>query len=161
MTPQQIESAARDFAVERHGAQLYGECPYIEHLIAVRAVLADFGYGGELGVAAWLHDVVEDTATSREEIAARFGAAVASLVWAVTGVAPNRKARNADAYAKIRAHPAAAALKLADRIANVEASASQAEKLAMYRNEWAGFAASLEGLGDERMWARLRAAIGE
>jgi (p)ppGpp synthase/HD superfamily hydrolase len=154
------EEDARAFAVERHGDQRYGERPYVTHLAAVRAVLRDFDIDGALGVAAWLHDVVEDTPTTRDEVAARFGPDVAALVWAVTGVGENRKARNADAYAKIRAHPPAATLKLADRIANVEASATVPDKLAMYRREWEAFAQALDGLGDARLWQRLRRALG-
>jgi (p)ppGpp synthase/HD superfamily hydrolase len=154
------EAEARQFAVERHGAQQYGERPYVVHLEAVRAVLRDFGHEGPLAVAAWLHDVVEDTATTRDEVERRFGPEVAALVWAVTGVGADRKARNASAYAKIQQHPAAATLKLADRIANVEASATVPAKLEKYRSEWHGFATALSGLGDARMWPRLRRALG-
>jgi (p)ppGpp synthase/HD superfamily hydrolase len=156
----EAEAKARRFAEERHAGQRYGEQPYSVHLAAVRAVLASFGYAGDLGVAAWLHDVVEDTATTREEIAVEFGAGVAALVWAVTGVGKSRKERNEAAYEKIRSHPPAAILKLADRIANVEASRQRPDKLRMYRREWPGFERALAGLGDERMWARLRAALG-
>jgi (p)ppGpp synthase/HD superfamily hydrolase len=154
------EERARSFASEKHAAQRYGEQPYVVHLAAVRAVLAAFGHGGALAVAAWLHDVVEDTDVSRDEVCAAFGEEVAALVWAVTGVGANRKERNASAYEKIRQLPAAATLKLADRIANVEASQTQPDKLAMYRKEWSAFSAALAGLGDERMWRRLRAALG-
>jgi (p)ppGpp synthase/HD superfamily hydrolase len=156
--PRDVETEARAFAVEKHGGQRYGDRPYVVHLEAVRAVLADFGYDGTLAVAAWLHDTVEDTDATREEISARFGEEVAALVWAVTGTGETRKERNAAAYAKMRAHPPAAVLKLADRIANVEASRTRPDKLAMYRSELDGFTRALEGLGDPRMWARLRAA---
>src|SRR5262249_47055660 len=128
------------------------------HLAAARQVLADFGYGGDLAVAAWLHDLNEDTPTSREEIADRFGAHVAALVWAVTGIGATRAERNQSGYTKIRALPEAAVLKLADRIANVEAK-GPAHKLSRYRDELPGFEAALAGLGDERMWARLRAGL--
>src|SRR4051812_16593177 len=96
------EPAARAFAEERHGGQRYGDAPYVTHLAHVRKVLARFGHGGAFAVAAWLHDTVEDTKTTRAEIATRFGEEVAALVWAVTGVGDNRKARNLDAYAKMR-----------------------------------------------------------
>jgi hypothetical protein len=100
-----LEKDAWTFAEERHAAQRYGDQPYTVHLEHVRAVLASFGHGGALGVAAWLHDTVEDTATTREEIAERFGEDVAALVWAVTGTGKNRKERNASAYEKIRQTP--------------------------------------------------------
>lgn len=156
-----LEQEARAFAADRHAAQRYGDRPYVVHLEAVRAVLADFGHGEALAVAAWLHDVVEDTEATREDIAARFGDEVAQLVWAVTGVGHNRRTRIASAYEKIRAYPRAAILKLADRTANVEASREAPDKLAMYRSEHTGFARALAGLGDARMWARLAAALAD
>ncbi len=154
------ETDARVFAEAAHGGQKYGDAPYVKHLGQVRAVLADFGYGGALGVAAWLHDVLEDTRAQKAEIESRFGADVAQLVWAVTGEGADRKEHNATAYAKIRALPAAAILKLADRIANVEASRDVPKKLALYRSEWAAFRKALGDIGDPRMWARLERAIG-
>jgi (p)ppGpp synthase/HD superfamily hydrolase len=155
-----LETRARSFAEAAHEGQRYGDAPYITHLVAVRAVLDDFGYGGALGVAAWLHDSIEDTGATKDEIATRFGEEVAELVWAVTGVGANRKERNASAYAKIRATPRAAILKLADRIANVEASRTVPSKLEMYRAEWRSFREHLGELGDDRMWSRLASALG-
>ncbi|WP_437949554.1 HD domain-containing protein [Sorangium sp. So ce296] len=141
------EAAARRLVEERHAGQRYGQHPYCVHLAQVRAVLAAFGHGGALGVAAWLHDALEDTATTREEIAARFGEDVAALMWAVTGTGRNRKERNRAVYEKIRQHPEAAILKLADRIANAEASREHPDKRAMYRSEQEGFEQALAGLG--------------
>lgn len=153
------EKRARAFALAAHGAQKYGDAPYVVHLEAVRAVLRDFGHDGPLGVAAWLHDTIEDTAATRADVAREFGPEVAELVWAVTGEGENRKARNEAAYAKMRAIPLAVTLKLADRIANVEASASRPDKLEMYRAEFESFRAALEGLGEPAMWERLARAL--
>lgn len=167
------ETIAAGYAAARHGDQRYGDRPYVAHLAAVRAIIADAIAASEvdvappveatqraLGVAAWLHDVVEDTAVPLGEIEARFGADVAALVWAVTGVGASRKERNAGAYAKIRATPHAAWLKLADRIANVEASAERPDKRAMYASEHPSFRAALDGLGPVELWRRLDAALG-
>lgn len=153
---------AYSFAAEKHAHQRYGDAPYTVHLEAVRAVLRDAGFEDEhpLAIASWLHDTIEDTATTREEVQAHFGIAVADLVWAVTGIGQNRKERNAHAYAKIRATPDAATLKLADRIANVEASANVPDKLAMYRKEWPGFRDALAGHGLPSLWERLKKALG-
>jgi guanosine-3',5'-bis(diphosphate) 3'-pyrophosphohydrolase len=161
-TSKQQPQAAFLYAAEKHEGQRYGERPYTVHLAAVREVLrwAGFADGHPLATAGWLHDVIEDTDATREEVAARFGEEVAGLVWAVTGVGKNRKERNESAYAKIRACPDAATLKLADRIANVEASAEVPEKLAMYRKEWPAFRDALQGLGLPSLWDRLRAALG-
>ncbi|MBW0275451.1 hypothetical protein ATM97_10890 [Nocardia sp. MH4] len=156
----QRESEARAFALESHGDQRYGEHPYITHLAAVRAVLDDFGYDGAVGTAAWLHDVIEDTPVTAEEVESRFGREVLDLVWAVTGIGPDRKARNLNAYAKIAAHPPAVILKLADRTANAEASPPDSSWMGMYRTEHPTFKAHLgELLTDDptvaRMWERL------
>jgi ribosomal-protein-alanine N-acetyltransferase len=154
------EAAARALARHAHAAQRYGEAPYVSHLASVRGILRDFGHDGALAVAAWLHDAVEDTPVGRDEIERVFGAEVAALVWAVTGVGETRKERVASAYAKLRAHPRAVILKLADRIANSEASRRNNPRLhAMYRDELAGFEAALGAHGDPAMWARLRAAF--
>ncbi|WP_181697944.1 HD domain-containing protein [Nocardia sp. GTS18] len=156
----QREAQAREFAVAAHGDQRYGERPYVTHLAAVRGVLDDFGFGGDLAVAAWLHDVIEDTPVTAEEVESRFGRAVLDLVWAVTGVGPDRKARNLDAYTKIAAHPRAVILKLADRTANAQASPPASSWMGMYRTEHPTFKAHLGGLlADDptvaRMWERL------
>jgi (p)ppGpp synthase/HD superfamily hydrolase len=74
------EERARAFAIAAHGNQRYGEQPYEVHLAAVRQVLFDFGHGGELAIAAWLHDTVEDTDVTVEQIELEFGSAVAALV---------------------------------------------------------------------------------
>jgi (p)ppGpp synthase/HD superfamily hydrolase len=154
------DDKARAFAVAAHADQKYGEAPYVTHLQAVHAVLVDFGYSAPFTLAAWLHDVVEDTPVTREEVAANFGDEVAALVWAVTGVGATRPERVHAAYEKIQAHPPAAVLKLADRIANSEASRDYPKKLALYRGEHASFKEHLGTLGDPRMWARLERALG-
>ncbi|WP_336083558.1 HD domain-containing protein [Nocardia sp. SSK8] len=156
----QQEAEAREFARAAHGDQKYGQAPYLTHLAAVRGVLADFGYDGPHGTAAWLHDVIEDTPVTAEEVESRFGRAVLDLVWAVTGIGPDRKARNLNAYEKIAAHPPAVILKLADRTANAEASPPDSSWMGMYRTEHALFKAHLgDLLADDptvaRMWARL------
>ena len=156
------ESIACEFATKKHELQRYGEQPYTVHLQAVRNILQWAGVENDhpLAIAAWLHDTLEDTNTTHDEITARFGEEVTALVWAVTGVGANRKERNAHAYAKMRAHPSAITLKLADRIANVEASATVPDKLAMYQKEWPSFRDALAGHGPPALWQRLREALG-
>ncbi len=106
---------ARDFAVHAHGCQRYGDRPYVEHLTEVVGVLTDFGFSGSYLCAGWLHDVVEDTDTTLAAIRRHFGQEVAQLVDAVSG-GGERASHTASIYKKIAAHPAAAVLKLADRI---------------------------------------------
>jgi (p)ppGpp synthase/HD superfamily hydrolase len=53
---------------------------FVEHPIAVAELLSAAGYGGSLIAAAYLHDVVEKTDVTLDEIRERFGPSVAGLV---------------------------------------------------------------------------------
>jgi GTP pyrophosphokinase len=57
---------------------------YIEHPLAVAAILADLEMDRATIAAALLHDVVEDTVITSEEVAERFGTEIAQLVDGVT-----------------------------------------------------------------------------
>ncbi len=75
------------FATERHAGQVRKgtSLPYIVHPLEVAAHLARaYPDRPALVTAGLLHDTLEDTATTREEIEARFGPEVARLVAAVT-----------------------------------------------------------------------------
>ncbi|HET7418734.1 MAG TPA: HD domain-containing protein [Solirubrobacterales bacterium] len=61
-----------------------GGMPYIEHPIRVAATLDELGYGEAVLAAALLHDVVEDSDTSLEDLRAQFGGEVVGLVGAMT-----------------------------------------------------------------------------
>lgn len=76
---------AFDFAFQLHDGQVRatGE-PYIIHPIAVADLLRDIGAGPGVIAAGFLHDVVEDTEVSPEELEAQFGAEVRALVEGVT-----------------------------------------------------------------------------
>src|SRR5919204_4933738 len=76
---------AAEFGASAHKGQkrLSGE-PYIAHPVAAAAILADLHLDADTIVAAILHDVIEDTPTPKDQLAARFGAPVAELVDAVT-----------------------------------------------------------------------------
>ncbi|MEL1266051.1 bifunctional (p)ppGpp synthetase/guanosine-3',5'-bis(diphosphate) 3'-pyrophosphohydrolase [Pseudoxanthomonas putridarboris] len=58
--------------------------PYITHPVAVAGVLAELGMDAETLIAAILHDTIEDTPLTRDEIAGEFGEDVAELVDGVT-----------------------------------------------------------------------------
>lgn len=161
---------AKFFATTKHGNQQYGGLPYTHHLMSVELVLRRFQEDVErykkdgsaaveadeecMLIAAWLHDVVEDTTTKVKEIAELFGDRVAELVGAVTNEpGPNRKVRAALTYPKIRSVPGAVRLKLADRIANVENGGKLVE---MYAKEYEDFKRALYTKGQyEDMWAHL------
>lgn len=158
---------ARRIAVEAHGEQRYGDEPYEHHLAAVVAVLQRFGANHDdaesaaLLVAAWLHDALEDTALARNNVEREFGGEIAELVWRVTDEpGQNRKARKAATLPKIAESESAIILKLADRIANVEAAEQNNSGLfEMYRREHAEFAAALQAQSkserSKRMWRHL------
>ncbi len=76
---------AFEFALASHGEQLRksGE-PYIIHPISVAKILIGFGMDCQSVVAALLHDVVEDTPVTSEDVRRLFGAEVQLLVDGVT-----------------------------------------------------------------------------
>jgi GTP pyrophosphokinase len=80
----QIERAFR-FAEEHHEGQLRrsGE-PFIEHPLGVAMVLADLRLDTTTIVSALLHDVVEDTSVSLEQVEREFGEDVAQIVDGLT-----------------------------------------------------------------------------
>ena len=61
-----------------------GGMPYVEHPIRVAGLLDEHGYRDEVLAAALLHDVVEDSETTLDELREQFGAEVAGLVGALT-----------------------------------------------------------------------------
>src|SRR6202451_500576 len=76
---------AAEFGASAHKGQkrLSGE-PFIAHPGAAAAILADLHLDPDNIIAAILHDVIEDTPTPKDQLAARFGADVAELVDGVT-----------------------------------------------------------------------------
>ncbi len=153
---------ARSYATLHHvirKGQLYGVLPYTHHLADVERELRSYGVlSPDILVAAWLHDIVEDTDVKVRDIEENFGPEVAALVAAVTSEeGPNRKVRNALTYPKIRALGTdAVCLKLADRLANVKSGGGSNQ---MYKKEHAAFRHALYGEGDHmvnyRMWKEL------
>lgn len=83
----QVDRVAEAFVVanDAHSTQKRssGE-PYITHPVAVASLLADMRLDCETIMAALLHDVIEDTETSQEDLAEQFGSTVASLVEGVS-----------------------------------------------------------------------------
>lgn len=79
---------ALDYAVKMHDGQLRasGE-PYIVHPIAVANLLLDIGMDHSTIAAALLHDCIEDTSATEEEITSLFGSEICMLVTSVTKLA--------------------------------------------------------------------------
>jgi hypothetical protein len=76
------------FAAQAHGAvkqaRKGSRFPYVSHPIRVAEILARFDAGDDVVVAGFLHDTIEDTRVTLEEIAATFGSRVAALVSAAS-----------------------------------------------------------------------------
>lgn len=130
---------ARFFAIEAHKDTRYGKLPYEYHLHAVFKIMGSCSNEGL--AAAFLHDVVEDTPVTLHDVRERFGGKVARLVDCVTDEpGANRKERKSGMYKKLAAGPPLARrLKLADRIANMEASIENPKLAVMYAKEFPEF----------------------
>jgi guanosine-3',5'-bis(diphosphate) 3'-pyrophosphohydrolase len=140
---------ARAYAAVKHAYQEYDGKPYLTHLDSVVEILSYRGFGPDFQVAGYLHDVVEDTKTTLDDLRAEgFSEWVVDKVWRVTNEPGyNRAERHAKTYPKIAVDEAATALKLADRIANTEASiklGSKGHYLGMYLKEYPGFRRALK-----------------
>jgi len=116
--------AAYDFAARSHSGQRResDEASFIVHPLEVGALLEATGSPEDVIVAGVLHDVLEKTAVTPEEIHRQFGSRIASLVVALTedpSIEPFA-ARKAALTAQIAAEgPAAAAISAADKVAKV------------------------------------------
>jgi GTP pyrophosphokinase len=82
---QKVIQEAYEFAEKAHGSELRksGE-PYIIHPHAIAVTLAELGMGRDTIVAGILHDTVEDTQVTLEEIEEKFGSKVRFMVEGVT-----------------------------------------------------------------------------
>lgn len=116
------------FAADKHSSQrrkgAAGE-PYINHLIEVAQLVsaAEPEADSELVIAALLHDTVEDTGVTTEELAERFGADVAHLVAELTDdkALPKQERKRLQIVNAPRKSVRAQTIKLADKISNLRA----------------------------------------
>ena len=164
---------ARAWATEQHGDQRYGDLPYLAHLDHVVEVLQRFGYGEEtdLLIAAYLHDVIEDAGETRASVAEAWGEKQGLLAWLLTTpdaarwVARTRLLNIQWKHTKRSPNASlAATVKLADRIANVEASwATKHRILFTYREEHRDFRRALRDHtrpSEDAMWRWLDKLMG-
>ena len=115
------------FATMAHGDQKrkYTNDPYIVHPIAVSEIVKTVAHTDEMVAAALLHDVVEDTPVTIDEIKTKFGSKVAELVGWLTDISRpedgNRKTRKTlDREHSAEAPADAQTIKLADLIHNTK-----------------------------------------
>lgn len=119
---------AFEFAYKLHEGQYRasGE-PYIAHPVAVAGLLRDLGGSSVMIAAGFLHDVVEDTDVTAQEIESRFGVEVRRLVEGVTKLSKfnfsSKTERQAENFRRMFLAMAAdirvIVVKLADRLHNM------------------------------------------
>ena len=130
MNPTLQLTRAYNFAAQRHVHQRRkGEAaePYMNHLTEVADLVAQ-ATGGEIDivVAAILHDTLEDTDTTVEELRSQFGSRVASFVAEVTDDKSLPKQTRKELQVQHAAHASwgAQVIKLADKTSNLRALAA-------------------------------------
>lgn len=123
-----LVSEAADLAARRHNGMARkgrGSEPYINHLAEVANLLARVtdGTDAELVAAGWLHDAIEDTPTTAEELAETFGKRVAGLVVEVTDdmALPKAERRARQIAEAPKKSPGAKLIKIADKVSNIRA----------------------------------------
>jgi len=132
----------REYAIQCHGSQKYRDKPYIYHLDQVFEIAQKYNATDLLLGAAYLHDVLEDTATTQDTLVRAVGIDIAHLVWCVTNEpGKNRAERNKKTYPKIHKRLDAIQLKIFDRIANLQhgVDVKSLSMLKMYTKEYADF----------------------
>ncbi len=123
-----IIKKAYDFANKAHHGQLRksGE-PYFTHVFKTAKNLADLGMGPTVITAGFLHDVLEDTKTTEEELTREFNKEIVSLVQGVTKLGTVRYKgieRNVENlrrfFVSMTEDLRVLVIKLADRLHNIE-----------------------------------------
>jgi len=160
------------FASEKHGTQKVkgGNGSYVVHLsnVAMELFMAaphtpEFDLPFAIQVAL-LHDLIEDTPTTRAELEKQFGKEVADAVWALTHDAKLLKDyRLTDSLAKIRQRRQEVwAVKLADRITNLQTPPKKWSKdhIRDYKFDSEQILEALNG-GNEYLEKRLESKIEE
>jgi (p)ppGpp synthase/HD superfamily hydrolase len=129
----EVVNRAAEFARVAHESinqrRKYTDEPYIVHPEAVAATVASVTDDPATIAAAWLHDVIEDTPITLEQLTEEFGSVIAGLVSDLTNASRqedgNRRQRKAiDRQHTAAADPRAKTVKLADMIDNLSGIAS-------------------------------------
>ncbi|WP_394730605.1 HD domain-containing protein [Altererythrobacter sp. GH1-8] len=116
---------AASFAAEKHRKQRRKDAaatPYINHPLEVAQILTEAGVeDSDVLIAAILHDTIEDTETTPEELTAVFGERVCSLVLEVTDdkSLPKAERKRLQVLNAPKKSADAKLIKIADKIANI------------------------------------------
>lgn len=165
----QILMHALGFAKDAHGTQTIpgSDVPYIAHLMAVSDVLKPCLTAANAGLlvpVSLLHDTIEDTSVTHEDLVREFGQAVADGVLALSkNPELPKEERMPDSIRRIQAQPRAIwMVKLADRIVNLQPPPYfwTESKVEAYREE-ARFILTELGSADEYLARILKQRISE
>ncbi len=148
-------------ADKAHTNQTYDIYPYGYHIRQVISIAQELGYDESIQIACALHDTMEDTGLSYNDISKAFGDEVAEIVYCVTDeLGRNRKERKAKTYPKIQGNWKATVVKVCDRIANMMQSKSYNEVLyKMYLKENDDFISNIKSPAHptdvDKAWQKL------
>lgn len=110
---------AIDFLIQKHSGQTrYSKEDYYIHPIEVAEIILDWGYDAPMIIAALLHDSVEDSEVTFEEIQKEFGSEVALHIFAVTNNTISKDSIQ-KAIKILEISPKSLVIKLADRLHNM------------------------------------------
>lgn len=125
---QTLLNKAYVYAMQKHGKQVRksGD-PYFSHPLEVAAILTDMRVDDATVATALLHDTIEDTSATRDEISSLFGDDIGTLVWALTKIKKldlvSKKAEQAENLRKlllaVSEDVRVLFVKLADRLHNM------------------------------------------
>jgi (p)ppGpp synthase/HD superfamily hydrolase len=158
-----LEEKAKGFATERHEGQSrkYTGEPYINHPAAVVEIVRSVPHTEAMLAAAWLHDTVEDTDTTLQEIIGLFGTQVGMFVEMLTDTSKpedgNRVLRKAiDCEHTAMAMPPAKTIKLADLIDNSYSILARDPEFAKVYLKEKGLLLQVLTEGDSFLWKRAK-----
>ena len=125
--PEQTIIKAKAFAIKKHATLLRpnkSNEPKIVHLAEVAALVTEYSTCQAVISAAWLHDVVEDTDASLEEIFYLFGSEIYELVKGLTDplgyeALPLSERKALQVQRVVKLPPSVKAVKLCDQISNI------------------------------------------
>lgn len=155
------------FATKSHRNQKrkYTGEPYVTHPIAVMELVREVTHTEDMLVAAVLHDTVEDTDVTLDDIRAEFGPTVAKYVAGLTDISRPEDGNRAERKAMDRAHtavqcPEVKTIKLADLIHNtLSIEANDPSFYKVYRLEKIALLEHLSE-GDPALFHRALAQVG-
>lgn len=151
-----LEDRVKKYAKEKYAGLKYDGQDFFErHVLHVVSIVKMYGGTEDEIMAAYLHDVIEDTDATHEDIVLLFGEVIADIVSRLTDKkGKNRLDRHLNTYFILRRSTQATKVKLADRISNMERSIGNSFAK-VYMKEYTAFKFALYDGNHLDMWAKL------